>query len=419
VTKEPVCSVGRSDSKDVNPLPDNSEPAKPDLNMQAGNAVPIAGEPDFARTPQVNGDHFVSGNSIAILANGAEAFPAMIAAIDASEESVDLEFFIISSDEVGTQFVHALSEAAARNIDVRVMVDPFGSRNLSNYDVKQMAHSGVHFTFSRPPSGARFWRHLVTNHRKILLCDGSLGFTGGLNIDRRWAGKGNRVGNWRDYAVLLRGPCLADFLSAFELDWSTATGERFQPRLIADGTFGSSRVEAAYSHEGGLWSAVGEQIYRLISSASRSIRIQSAYFAPDRAMERALFEAQNRGVKVEVMLSGRHANNPLMRRVTSTFIPRLLAHGITLHWYDLTMLHSKLILVDADTSVVGSANFDARSMGYSAEFQLCVADADFAEVLASVWKRDLRECRTMNSISPAITPSFALRAPVEMLRQHW
>lgn len=344
----------------------------------------------------IGGPRMVGGNGVSILENGVEILPAMLASIRAAEKSVHMEAYIFWSDAVGRKFRDALAETARRGVEVRVLLDGVGSpKHLENADVQTMRIAGCEVEFFRP---VRPWMLDVINrrtHRRILVVDGKVGFTGGVGFAEMWEGDADSSEHWRDTQVRVEGPVVAQMQSAFQENWSEVTGEllvgeRYFPALPARGSvlaaivasspdFSSSAVQILYSVA--------------LSAAERTIEIANSYFVPNDASVDLLVAAAQRGVNVRILVPGEINDLPVTKAGGRAKFGELLRAGAKIYEYGPTMMHAKTMVVDGLFATVGSTNFDNRSFRYNDELDLAVYDEGVAGRLGRSFDEDIGKAR--------------------------
>jgi cardiolipin synthase len=354
------------------------------------------GSPQFFRAIDVLlGPPTLAGNRVESLQNGDEIFPSMLAAIRSAKRTITFETYIYWSGDVGRAFADALSERAKGGVRVHVLLDWVGSQKIDDELLAEMRGAGVQIELYRPLR----WYHLARmnnrTHRKLLVVDGRVGFTGGVGIADKWAGNAQDPDHWRDSHYRAEGPVVAQMQATFLDNWTKVTGVV----LHGDGYFpalepmGDARAQTfSSSPEGGAESM--QLMYLLaITSASRSIELASAYFVPDALTTNALVEALKRGVKVRMILPGPIIDTDIVRRASRNDWGPLLAAGAQIHEYQPTMFHSKVMIVDGLLVSVGSTNFDVRSFRLNDEANLNVYDRTFAARQVEVFERDLAKTR--------------------------
>ncbi|MEP6993118.1 MAG: phospholipase D-like domain-containing protein [Acidobacteriota bacterium] len=351
-----------------------------------------ADSPAFRRSAEAMGNAMVEGNDARLLVNGDEIFPAMIKEIRDAKQTVNLETYIFQPDEAGSQFADAMIEAARRGVQVRLLIDAFGSK------LKRLARTledaGVIVRKYRPLRLFSIYKVGRRTHRKILVVDGRVAFTGGLGIDKRWLGNARDPSEWRDTQVRVEGPVAAQMQAIFSEDWTYTTGEilagdEFYPAIARAGGMRSQAIKASRGDS----SSLPKMLYYVaIQSARQSIHIANAYFLPDKQVRDALIAAAKRGVDVQVMVPGSHIDLPMVRSASWIHYGEMLKEGVKILEYTPTMLHNKTMVIDGIYSTIGSINFDARSMNRNAEEALAFFDRDFARKMEEMFQRDKQRC---------------------------
>ena len=350
-------------------------------------------DPAFRRSLDTFGTVMVGGNTAELLKNGDEIFPTMTKAIREARTSVNLETYIFQPDEAGRQFADAMIEAARRGVEVRLLIDAWGS---SLGDLQgPLEKAGVKWKKYRPLRLFSIYKVGKRTHRKILVVDGNIAFTGGLGISKQWLGNARNPQEWRDTQVRVTGPVVDQMQSIFAEDWTYTTGEilagdKFYPRR--DANPGSVHAQAIKISRGDASSLAKMLYYVAIKSADKSIHIQNAYFLPDGQVREALVAAVKRGVDVKVMVPGRHNDMPMVRQASWHHYGELLEAGVKIYEYRHTMFHNKTMVVDGIYSTIGSINFDARSMNRNAEESLSFYDRGFAQKVEEMFDEDLKRC---------------------------
>ncbi|MEA3210785.1 MAG: cardiolipin synthase [Chthoniobacter sp.] len=368
-------------------------------------AISAVRSADFAQaTGSMLGASFLPGNRLTTLSDGDEIFPAMLGAIRRARRTITFETFVFHRGEIAQQFVEALAERARAGVEVKVIVDALGSLGAGGYFAPLRA-AGVQLEIYHPVWSADFWRMNYRTHRKLLVVDGRIGFIGGVGIGDEWRGRSNGAGEWRELHYRVEGPVVAQLQAAFHTNWfkvhhEVILGPGYFPALPA---VGPARAAVFYSAPQRGRYSVGLMYHLAIAGARESLRIENPYFVPDKALTDALCAAARRGVKVQVMMPGRHIDLSLVRLASRTRWPRLRAAGVELYEFRGTMLHSKLLVADGLFVSVGSANFDPRSLAINDEANLNVLDAQFAREQIGIFERDLARCRPVTLESSIFT----------------
>jgi cardiolipin synthase A/B len=350
-----------------------------------------AGDPQFARSMgTLLGPLLLAGNRVRALCNGDEIFPAMLDAIRAARRTITFETYIYWSGEIGRAFADALAERARAGVKVHVLLDWVGSGKMDATTIASMEQAGIEVRKYHPLRWYNLGRLNNRTHRKLLVVDGRIGFTGGVGIADQWLGNAEGPEHWRDSHFQLEGPAVAQMQAAFMDNWIETRsvvlhGDDYFPALEPVGphvaqVFKSSSTEASES---------ARLMYLLsIASASRSVRIANAYFVPDRLSVETLVAAQRRGVRVEIIVPGRHTDAAVVRRASRSRWGPLLEAGVSIYEYRPTMYHTKVMIVDDVWASVGSTNFDSRSFRLNDEANLNILDPGFAREQAAVFEED-------------------------------
>jgi len=373
---------------------------------------PAAGE-RYCLTPH----KLKPGHRLSVLVDGAEAYPAMLAAILGARSEVLLETYIFESDATGKRFHHALCERAMSGVSVRLVVDGAGSWNLSGSDRDALLEAGVHLaTFHPVRPWRRRWGWSVRDHRKLLVVDEEVAFTGGINIGdeyapRNWGGKG-----WHDVHVRVHGPVVADLRRYFFDSWRYSSPDGFPQRLthlrptrahepepsgsaqradLVQGQAEGGRVQALAIGRFRDRRSIEKHLQRAVSLSQTRVFIHSAYFIPNRRWRKTLRRAAMRGVDVRVMVP-HHSDVPGIVHASRHTYASLLRGRVRIFEYLPTMLHAKSIVVDGAWCSIGSYNLDQRSLQYNWELVLSIVDDEAAFALEERFARDLPLCREID-----------------------
>lgn len=349
------------------------------------------GDPQFARSiDTLLGPPSLAGNRVITLVNGDQIFPAMLEAIRKATRTVTFETFIYWSGSIGKEFAAALTDRARAGVTVHVLLDWVGTGKMDASMLKEMEQAGVEVVKYHPLRWYSLGRLNNRTHRKLLVVDGKTGFTGGVGIADNWLGHAQDPEHWRDSHFRLEGPTVAQMQAAFVDNWIEATGtvlhgDAYFPRLERAGPqqaqmFKSSANEASES--------VRLMYLLSIASAEDSVRIANAYFVPDTLAVNTLVAARRRGVRIEIIVPGRHIDTALVRKASRSRWEPLLEAGVSIYEYLPTMYHTKVMVVDNVWTSVGSTNFDNRSFRLNDEANLNVFDADFAREQIGLFEAD-------------------------------
>jgi len=365
---------------------------------EGGHGYRLRGEVDvrersFLRAAEaLTGAPVSHGNDADLLINGDEIFPAYLSAIRDAEETVNLTTYAYWRGEIATEVADALCEKASADVECNVILDAVGAAQMDRKLVHKMRDSGVNVCFFRPPKPYAVRRLQYRNHRKLLIVDGTTGFTGGVGIAEEWTGNAQDPDHWRDTHVRVTGPVVRGLQGAFAENWLECTGDvlagdRYLPYIEAVEDGGPMQVMRSNATVGD--SNAEALIYLAVAAAKRSIELTSAYFVPRPAFTEALVEAAERGVKMRILVPGSHIDKQFVRTAGRAAYDQLIDAGIEIHEYCPTMLHAKTLTVDESWSSVGSVNFDNRSFQLHDEVTLCVQSERFAGLLHDVFERDL------------------------------
>jgi cardiolipin synthase len=353
-------------------------------------------DPQFRRSMGVLlGPPLVDGNRVDTLVNGREIFPSMLAAIKSARKTVTFETYIYWSGRIGKEFADALADRARAGVRVHVLVDWIGSSRMDSNYLDTMKRAGVEIEKYHPPRWYTLHKLNNRTHRKLLVVDGRVGFTGGVGIADEWDGNAEDPAHWRDTHFRLEGPAVAQMQAAFTDNWLKVTGNVLDGRdyFPAETVVGPELGQVfKSSREGGSESM--HLMYLLSTvSAVRNIDLAMAYFVPDELAETALVEALARGVKFRMILPGPYTDTEVLRKASRAKWGRLLRAGAEIYEYQPTMFHCKVLVVDGIWTSVGSTNFDNRSFRLNDEANLNVYSRAFAERQLALFNDDLKRSR--------------------------
>jgi cardiolipin synthase len=353
-------------------------------------------EPQFARTLNVMlGPGLLAGNRARTLLNGDEIFPAMLEAIRGARRSITFETYIYWQGKVGAEFTEALVERARAGVKVHFMYDALGSGKIDKHYVEQMKAAGVQVARYNPPRWNTLARENNRTHRKLLVIDGRIGFTGGVGIADEWSGNAQDPKHWRDTHYRVEGPAAAQMQAAFMENWIETTGnvlhgEDYFPKIAPSGPH---VAQVFVSSPGGGGESTQLMYLLSIAAAAKSIQLSAAYFVPDEVEIATLVAALKRGVKLQIIVPGPVIDNKVVRRASRAAWGELLRAGAEIHEYQPTMFHVKVMVVDGLWTSVGSTNFDSRSFSTNDEANLNVMDPGFAAIQRKVFESDLTRSR--------------------------
>lgn len=336
-----------------------------------------------------------SNNTVQILTNGDEIFPAMLDAIRSAHQSIALLTYVYWRGDIATQFAEALAEKAKAGVSVAVMMDAFGSSKINAELITMMQDAGVEFRWFRPVKWYTLHKLNNRTHRKILVVDQRVGFLGGVGIADEWTGDAQDVNHWRDTHFRIEGPAVSDLIASFNDNWVEGGGAALDTTYLGSTKAGIQTVQVTSSKAMPGRTHADKLFMSLIRSAQQSIHITTAYFAPSSQFCNALIVARATGVKVTILTNGPHTNHAITRKAGHRYYKRLLAAGIEIHEYQQTLIHTKVVTIDGHWACVGSINFDDRSFVLNDEINLSITDPDFVAKLDTQMAKDLAVSKRM------------------------
>lgn len=341
---------------------------------------------------------WVDGNQVTTLENGNGYFPPMLEAIRKARKTITFETFVYKQGRVGRDFSVAFAEAARRGVKVHVLLDSNGSRWVDKNDIAAMKSEGVEFHLYRRFNPLKPLAYNYRTHRKIMVVDGEVAYTGGAGYTDVWIGDAQSEKYWRDTQYEIRGPVVRQLQAGFMENWREVTGEShagpaYFPPLKPVGRMNSHFSLGAPEDRG---DTLGSSFLLAINAAQESILLEHAYFIPHRDLLDALLRALGRGVRVEIIVCGEHTDFAVCRLAQRPALLKLHRAGAVVWEYATTMMHGKLLVVDDYFSAVGSANFDDRSFFLNDEANLHVLDTKFAQDQRAMFERDKKQCDLLN-----------------------
>jgi cardiolipin synthase A/B len=341
---------------------------------------------------------FLPGNTLKILNNGDEFYPAMLEDIRAAEASITVEAYIYWAGDIGREFAEALAAKSRAGVRVKILLDAVGSSTIGEDILKILEEGACQLAWYNPFNWRRLNRYNHRTHRKSLIIDGRIGFTGGAGIADHWRGQARHPGEWRDLQIRVEGPAVAPLQTGFAQNWLQTTGELISGPLYypLPEPAGPLALQTIMSSPEIGASNVRIMYYLSIICARRSILIASPYFVPDAAGRDALIEAQRRGVKVRVMVAARYNDNWLAYHNQVRVYGRLLEAGVEILEYNRTMMHLKTMVVDGKWFTIGTTNFDNRSFAHNEENNTCGYDPALAQQLHDMFERDAESCERVD-----------------------
>jgi cardiolipin synthase len=353
-------------------------------------------DPQFRRSLGVLlGPPIVDGNKVDVLLNGDQIFPAMLKAIREAKQTIDFETYIYWSGDIGRQFTDALAERARAGVKVNVMLDWIGSMKITDDEMNAMRSAGVQLYRYHKPAWWKLARLNNRTHRKLLIVDGRIGFTGGVGIADKWGGHAQDPDHWRDTHFRVEGPVVGQMQAVFNDNWTQASGQV----LDGDAYFpplkpqGNSPAQMFSSSPTGGSESMHLMYLMAITAARHSIHLSNSYFVPDKLAVRALIAAAKRGVEVRIIVPGPHIDSDVVRAASHSLWGDLLKAGVKIAEYQPTMFHVKALVVDSLLVSVGSTNFDNRSFILNDEANLNMLDAAFAKQQEAIFEDDWKHAR--------------------------
>ena len=338
----------------------------------------------------------VTGNEYDVLVNGDQVFPAMLQAIDGARERVSFETYVYEEGQVANWFTDALERAARRGVDVRVIIDAVGASKMEDGHVERLREAGCHVVDFNPSHWYGLEELNYRTHRKILVVDGEVGFTGGIGVADFWIGDAQDANHWRDTHVRMRGPIVrlleAAFYENFIEGEMTVTPALSEARAIESADDRSMLVRSAPA--GGATDL--KRLYLLsIAMARRSLEITSPYFLTDESSMWAFKDAVRRGVKIRILVESDITDQKAVKYASREAYEELLAAGIDIFEYQPTMMHGKSVVVDGVLSIFGSANFDNRSLELNDELNVAVFSRSVAARFLEDFEKDLTRSKRL------------------------
>ena len=356
-------------------------------------------DPQFRRSlSALLGPALVDGNRIDALLNGDQIFPSMLAAIKQARQTITFETYIYWSESIGREFADALQERARAGVKVHVLLDWIGSAKMEEQYLQEMKAAGIEIERYHAPHWSNLARLNNRTHRKLLVIDGRVGFTGGVGIADKWRGTAQDDKHWRDSHFRAEGPVVAQMQAVFMDNWIKATGRvlhntAYFPALQPAGTAPAQMFSS--SPTGGSESM--RLMYLMAITAARSsIHLSSSYFVPDDLTVNALVAAAKRGVLVQIITPGTDIDTEIVRKASRSLWGPLLEAGVEMAEYQPTMFHCKVMVVDALLVSVGSTNFDERSFRLNDEANLNIMDAAFARRQIEIFQADMKRSKRMS-----------------------
>lgn len=361
-------------------------------------------DPSYERYSDLIKMHLISSksyltddNEVDIYFNGDDKFKALIDSINNAKNYINLQYYILKSDKLGMEVIDALCKKAQEGLDVKVLYDGMGGRNLSRKSIKKMEAAGVKTAVFFPAFIPYISLRInYRNHRKICIIDGKEGFVGGFNIGDEYVGRSKKFGYWRDTHIKIKGSAVPYLNWRFLLDWRFAAeddslnicGPEHHKSLGQGGT----GIQIVSSGPDSKWPSVKDGYLKMISSAKERVYLETPYFIPDDSILEALRLAGLSGLDVRVMIPCK-PDHPFVYWASLSYIGELLQAGVKFYTYEKGFLHSKVVLADDFISSVGTANLDIRSFKLNFEVNAFIYDKEVNEKLADNFINDLKYCK--------------------------
>jgi len=339
------------------------------------------------------------GGTAELLQNGDRFYPAMLEAIRGARQTINFEVYIFESDGTGREFIEAFKERARAGVEVRLLLDAFGSWRLKRAHRSELLEAGVRLEFFRPLALRNLVRIYRRTHRRAIVIDGRIGFTGGAAIADKWKGDIRTPKEWRDSMTRVTGALVGGVQSAFAANWVYCCGEfiagpRFYPPLAGD--TGSACGVSVVSSPSDAQQPIRMLLWLSFVNARRRVWIASSYFIPDFQLRKAVMDRARSGVDVRILVPGNHTDAIPVQYAGRGFYEELLQAGVRIFEYQASMMHAKTVVVDDVWTLVGSANMDERSMEINEENLLGISEPELARSAAEGMESDLSRSREID-----------------------
>jgi cardiolipin synthase len=356
-----------------------------------------ASDPAFlGHVADLTGHSVTRGDRYDLLVNGDQIYPAMLQAIRDAERRISFETYIYSAGRVAAEFTKALADAARRGVEVRTIVDAIGGSDIQDSHVRTLREAGVRVGWFNPAHWYSLEELNYRTHRKILVVDGRIGFTGGVGVADQWLGNAQDPGHWRDTHVRVSGPVVRLLEAGFYENWIETAGEvkpALDPPPPAEST---ARSLVVWSSPTGGSNGIKLLYLLAVAGAERTLDITSPYFVMDESVRWTIGEAVKRGVKIRLVTEGEITDARPVKYASRAAYEWLLAQGVEIYEYQGTMMHAKSLVVDGIWSIVGSSNFDNRSLELNDELNVGVWDAGVASRLLADFETDRQRSRRLD-----------------------
>ena len=334
-------------------------------------------------------------NEIEIYKDGLEAFPKIFSAMREAKHHIHIEFYILRDDSLGKGLQEILLEKARQGIQIRILYDAMGSYQLSKEYMRKLQREGIEI---RPffSLGTSMMHGVVNyrNHRKIIVIDGKVGFTGGLNIGKEYIGEDPKLGYWRDTHMRLKGESIQSLQGTFLLDWICSGAKSFEDEVFfpPSGIQEENKVKIIHSGPDSKWKSILQNYFITITQAQKSILIETPYFIPDESILMALRTAALRGIEVKIILPYKQKMDSLLCWYANfSYVEDLLEAGVKIYEYSKGFMHAKVCIVDQNVAIVGSSNIDMRSFFLDFEANAVLYDQKSIETLMGHFEEDVQD----------------------------
>ncbi len=344
----------------------------------------------------ITGAPITEGNLVEVLVNGDQIFPAMLKAIRSATKTLNLLTFVYWKGPIAPEVATAIAERARAGVKCKVLLDALGAIKIDTQLIEEMRESGADVAWFRPVRWYNLGKLNNRTHRKILVVDGGIGFTGGVGIAEEWMGNAQDPLHWRDTHIRVEGPAVRGLQGAFNDNWLEATGEvlageEYLPYIDSKPHGVIAQVTRSESGKGD--TAAETLFFLAIAAAQHRLWLTTAYFVPGINQVEALVAAARRGVDVRILVPGPHIDKEFVRKAGRLSYSQLLKAGVKVYEYQPTMLHAKTLVVDGMWSTVGSINFDRRSFALNDEINISFHDKNIAECLEQQFELDLEKSK--------------------------
>ncbi len=337
--------------------------------------------------------YYTQDNSVRLFTDGRELLENMISDIKEARETINVEYYILKADKIGRRFINVLTEKAKEGVEVRLLLDALGSRYINRWVLKDYIRAGGKIGYFFKPKFIFFGiRFNYRNHRKIVVIDDKIAYTGGYNIAKEYVGEKKKFGYWRDDHVRIEGGAVYDLNARFVMDWRFTTKENIEliPDAFNDECKGDKGIQIVSAGPDGPKEEVKRAFMRMITYAEKNVYIQTPYFIPDYSIIESLKMAAQSGIDVRVMIPCM-PDHMFVYWATYSYVGDLLRSGVRIFIYDNGFLHAKTLVVDGQVATVGSTNFDNRSFRLNFETNAFVFDEKFARLMETTFRNDMEK----------------------------